>query len=79
MLIYEYSPINNYFTGKVEQVADGSGIPMCWTDEAVPEIPAGMFARYNNPGWVLTDVEPPLPPDPPPPPAIKVTEPPVVI
>ncbi len=65
MLIYEYSAINNYFTGEVKEVPDGSGIPVCWTDEPVPEIPAGMYARYNNPGWGLTDMPPPIPPDPP--------------
>lgn len=65
MLIYEYNPINDYFTGKVEEIADDAGIPMCWTNEPVPEIPSGFFARYNNPGWVLTEMEPPFPLPPP--------------
>ena len=79
MLIYEYSPINNYFTGKVEEITDDAGIPVCWTDEPVPEIPVNSFARYNNPGWILTDTAPPLPPDPPAIQSTNSTEMPVVL
>ena len=62
MLIYNYSAINNYFTGQVRDVADDAGVPVLWTDEPVPSIPEGNWARYNNPGWVITDVPPPMPP-----------------
>lgn len=59
MLIYNYDPINNYFTGAVREIVEGEGIPALWTDEPVPTIPAGEWARYNNPGWILTSMEPP--------------------
>jgi hypothetical protein len=61
MLIYNYSGINNYFTGQIRNIADDAGIPVLWTDEPMPSIPEGNWARYNNPGWVVTDVPPPIP------------------
>jgi hypothetical protein len=76
MLIYNYNALNNYFTGAIQDIPDGSGIPVCWTDEPVPTIPAGEWARYNNPGWVITDVPPPIPPEPASEPLVQVNEPP---
>ena len=60
--IYEFSTINAYWTGAFREIPDGSGIPMFWTDDPLPSIPEGMFARWNNPGWVVTEIEPPVPP-----------------
>jgi hypothetical protein len=61
MTLYGFSPINAYSTNTTQEVADGAGIPTFWTDVLVPTIPDGMFARWNYPDWVITDVEPPVP------------------
>ena len=81
MKIFCYDPNNNYFTGDVADIGDDDPIPMCWTTDPVPEIPDGQFARFNCPGWVLTEMEPPIPPveQPRPEGATVVNEPPVVI
>jgi hypothetical protein len=75
MLIYNYSAINNYFTGVTQDIPNDAGIPPLWTDEPVPSIPAGEWARYNNPGWVVTDVPPPMPPEQPVAPAAEGEQP----
>jgi hypothetical protein len=59
--IFEFSTLNAYWTGASREVADSSGVPAFWTDEPLPTIPDEMFARWNNPGWVVTDVAPPFP------------------
>ena len=62
MTLYGFNPLTAYSTNATQEVADGSGIPAFWTDVPVPTIPDGMFARWNYPDWVITDVEPPVPP-----------------
>ena len=73
--IYEFSTINAYWTGAFREIPDGSGIPMFWTDDPLPSIPEGMFARWNNSGWVVTSDPAPVPPPPEEPVAETVAEP----
>lgn len=54
MLIYEYSNITAYATGNSLEIADDAAIPLYWTTDPIPPIPAGSFARFNFPGWVIT-------------------------
>jgi len=60
MTLYGFSSLTAYSTNATQEVADGAGIPAFWTDMPVPTIPDGMFARWNYPDWVITDVEPPV-------------------
>lgn len=64
MIIYQYNALTAYYTGNSEEVADDSPIPTFWTDDALPEIPSGMYARYNFPEWIITDLPPPVLPPP---------------
>lgn len=60
MIIYEYSIVNAYATGNSRNIADNDSIPMYWTNDHLPIIPSGKWARYNFPGWVITDIPPPV-------------------
>jgi len=62
MTLYGFSSLTAYSTNATKEVADGAGTPAFWTDVPVPSIPDGMFARWNYPDWVITDIEPPVPP-----------------
>lgn len=51
---------NLYYGGEIE-VPDGTqGIPLYTTRTAPPEIPNGMFGRWNGSGWDVTDQPPPM-------------------
>lgn len=58
--IYEISYINAYFTGATKTIGLNDGHPIGWTD-IQPIIPEGLFARWDNDAWVITDTPPPQP------------------
>ena len=62
--IYQYDQLTAYFTGQSRQIEVTDPIPLCWTNDALPASPSGMYARYNFPGWVLTSDPAPVPPPP---------------
>jgi hypothetical protein len=60
MIIHLYDPVNNYYVGSSKEIPDDGPIPLFWTNDPLPKIGEGMFARFNCPGWVVTDMPPPV-------------------
>jgi hypothetical protein len=55
--IYQYDG-NNIYTGVSEQIADDAGCPLGWTFSVPPPIPAGKYAYYLAPDWIIIDQYP---------------------
>lgn len=72
---YEYD-ICGYFTGNTITVTPMGGYPgppARWTDVTMPEVPPGMYARFDLVQWHITS-DPPNPPIPESEPAPVVAE-----
>jgi hypothetical protein len=52
---------NRIFTGLTREIEDGEGAPVTWTFSAPPDVPAGKFAWYAFPEWVILDEYPVAP------------------
>ena len=57
--IYQICTRTAYFTGITKEIADDAGTPLFWVEDAPPALNQGDYARWNNPGWVVTHVSPP--------------------
>jgi hypothetical protein len=46
------------YTGDYLEITDNEGAPPDWTYNAPPSIPAGKFASFRGPDWVILDEYP---------------------
>lgn len=75
--VYEYD-ICGYFTGNTMEVSWNGGYPGAparWTNVQMPEVPAGMYARFDLVQWTITD-QAPVYPEPEPDPVVEEPPPP---
>lgn len=45
-------------TGRTRQIPDGAGAPIGWTRTALPDVPAGKFARFTKGKFLIVDERP---------------------
>ena len=57
--IYQFDSVN-VWTGEVREITDMEGAPINWTFSDPPVVPAGKFALFCGPEWIIIDKYPPV-------------------